>query len=406
MQGRQKNPPEISVELAANAKHNRQLPLFSADHNVRKQNVYPHVAIGMLGLYARTCQQAEAETAFLRLLPAAIDAEPVSYNQKDETRLAAIAILKRHTELLFVKGMVTDHFGRKIFASPYQLFHSAGDVWALKQIHAEIIPKIENGEARAQEQFQQQFPNCKLPFDPEMGEAALYDDRNNEMIAQVIVQLEIIREAITADPCTHGLATRPETTGAVAELCQLFAPKEEEVIRTGLHFPLAIMREISRVYDVIPPGAKASFFSREVIGAALDALSAVDGQCCKYGLSKLNNEIGPDRRDGLFCRHPKGIPPELAPLSGKLGRAMFVDPYDGESCFQSSQAGRFDWYNKNGRRAEIVFYFLRAWTGRSFDVGWQRLACMFGELCRAKNFSLGELMRPRREEKTSRCVIC
>src|SRR3990167_4510689 len=350
MQDRQQTLEEIAAEIAKTG----PFPLLELDPNVRKQNVYPHFAIDMLGLFAQTCHQSEAETAFLSLMTAAVEAEPMSYRQEDETSLAAIAILKRHRELLFVKGMVTDHFGRKIFASPYQLLHGAGDVWALKQVHEEIIPHIEGGEAKAQSQFQEQFPNCELPFNPEVGEEALYDDRNIAQIAQVNENLKSIVAVISADPCTNGVATLPETTAAIAELRQLFAPKQGEVIKTGLHFPLAIMQEIYKVYAVIPAGDKSSFFSREVICAAVDASSAVDGQCYKVGLSKLNHEAGPDRRDGVFCRHPKGIPAVLAPLRGKLGRTMFVDPYDGESCFQSSTPGYFDWYNKNGRWRDLM----------------------------------------------------
>jgi hypothetical protein len=390
MQGRQKTPEEISAEAAANTAHNRQLLLFKVDHNVRKQKVCPHVPIDMLGLFAQTCQHAEADTAFLRLMTAAVEAEPMSYNQEDETSLAAIAILKRHPELLFVKGMVTDHFGRKIFASPYQLFHGAGDVWALKQIHEEIIPKIENGEASAQEQFHQQFPNCKLPFEASMGEEALYDDRNIAQVAQVKENLKSIIAVITADPCTNGLATLDATKVAIAELCQLFAPKEGEVIRTGLHFPLAIMQEIFRVYDAqYDPWnyEQLSFFSREVIGAALAASTAVDGQCCKHGLSKLDVKNGPDRRDGLFCRRPKGIPQELAPLRGKLGRTMFVDPYDGESVFLSSKPGLFDWYNKNGGEFVVAAACRRAAEGHASVCG----RAMLENLCRAKTSDLQNL---------------
>ncbi len=96
--------------------------------DVRAVKIYPFTPIDMLGMFARTCYKAEAETAFTRLLPAVVGAEPMSYQQEDETSLAAIAILKRHPDLLFVKEMVVDHFGRKIFASPYQLLHGAGDV--------------------------------------------------------------------------------------------------------------------------------------------------------------------------------------------------------------------------------------------------------------------------------------
>jgi hypothetical protein len=333
--------------------------------DVREKIVYPFTftSIMALGALASTCQKTEADTAFLRLMTAAIGADPESYKleddgsykQKDETRLAAIAILKRHPRLLFVKGIVTDHFGRKIFASPYQLFLGAGDVWALKQVHEEIISNIKDEKVRAemqaeaQAQFEQQFPNCPFPFDPKMGEEVLYDDRNIAQIAQIKENLKKVAAVIAGDPCTNSVATLPETKAVVEELRELFAPKQDEVIRTGLHFPIAIMQEIYKTYAVIPAGARSSFFSREVIGAALDASTAVDGQCYKVGLSNLDFEKGPDRRDGLFCRHPKGIPQKLAPLKDKLGRTMFVDPSDGESCFQASnKPGYFDCFDKNG----------------------------------------------------------
>jgi hypothetical protein len=402
MQGRQQTLEEIAAEIAATG----PFPLLELNPDLRKQNVYPQFAIDMLGLFARTCRIAEAGTAFLRLMTAAVEAEPMSYNQADETSLAAIAILKRHPELLFVKGMVTDHFGRKIFASPYQLLHGAGDVWALKQVHEEIIPHIDCGEAKAEVQFQEQFPNCESPFNPELREAALYDDRNIAQIEQVKENLKKIFAVITADPCTNGVATLPETEAAVEELRQLFAPKQGEVIKTGLHFPLAIMREISSVYDalfdefalvpmheVTRKSAQLSFFSREVIGAALAACTAVDSQCWKHG-RKMDNEDGPDRRDGLFCRRPKGIPQELAPLKGKLGRTMFVDLGYGQSVFLSATPGYFDWYDKKG------CVEAETWGGQPCWLDLRVRSLMW-----IKNASLGELMRPRREENASWCVI-
>jgi hypothetical protein len=317
-----------------------------------RAEIYSHCLPTTLGLFARTSRQAAQETAFLRLLSCMVEAEPESYKQTDkqtdETRLAAIAILKRYPELLFRKGTVTDHVGRKIKASPYRVFLGAGDIWALKQVHEEILPNIEDGEAKAKDQFQAQFPNCPWPFNPKLGEEQLYDNRNKKQIEQVIAQLETIVEKITADPCINSLATLDETTKAVSDLRKIFEPKEGEVIQTGLHFPLGIMREIYKVYhDQEWNEAQYAFFSREVIGAVLSASTAVDGQCCKYGLHNLDKKKGPDRRDGLFCRHPKGIPQELAPLKGKLGKTVFVDLYDGESCFLTSVPGVFNWYSKN-----------------------------------------------------------
>ena len=366
-----------------------------------RELICSHLSPRDLGIFAQVSRQAEEVSAVARLLPSVVSAEPESYQQADETRLAAIAILKRHPELLFTEAIVTDHFGRKIKASPYQLFLGAGDVWALKQVREAIIPNIENGEAHAQAQFQAQFPSCPWPPTPDMSEAALYDDRNRKQMEQVIAQLTIIVEKINVDPCTNDQATSDETRQAVAELRKIFAPKEGEVIETGLHFPLGIMHEILEVYDAQwnPwSGAQLSFYSREVIGATESALTAVDGQCCKHGLVNLNMDSGPDRRDGLFCRHPKGIPQTLSPFSGKLGVAAFVDPYGGWSVCLSSTAGLFDWYDKNGRDG-CARWVRGGVCGRG---------AFFGKIMSSKNSELVRLMqRPLHTPKrrVSSCTL-
>lgn len=327
-------------------------PLFDLPKDARDKEIYSNFSVKEFGLFAQTSIEAEQATAFLRLLTSAVDAEPESYEQEDETRLAAIAILKRHPELLFKEGTVTDHYGRKFLASPYRLFLGAGDTWAIKQIHKEIIPNIEDGEAQAQAAYKKQFPNCPCPFDPDLGEEQFYDDRNKKQIEEVIAQLKIIAGKIAADPCIDGLATLDETKQAVADLCKIFAPNEGEIIKTGLHFPPVIMKEIYKAHN--DPlnfwhSAQSSFFSRTVIGSALAASTAVDGQCYKTGLKNLDMEKGPDRRDGLFCRYPKGIPKRLTPINNKLGSRMFVDIKDGFACVLSTP-GNFDWFNKKGRR--------------------------------------------------------
>ena len=267
--------------------------------------------------------------------------------------------------------MVKDHYGRKVGPSPYRILLGTGDTWALKQVHKLILPKIENGKAIAQAQFREQFPNFPSEFDPEnLTEEAFYDVRNKKMIADVKDQLQIIVAKITADPCKDGLSTLDNTKDTVEALRQIFAPKEDEVITTGLHFPLAIMQEVYYVYsNQVRPwsGDQLAFFSREVIGSTLDASTAVDGQCYKSGLKNLKKikEKGPDRQDGLFCAHPKGIPAELSPLSNKLGRTVFVDPYDGESYFlPTAKDGLVDWYNKK----ELQHGPRWAWATRNVGI--------------------------------------
>jgi hypothetical protein len=397
-----KTSPDITITEApmSNDSYNNKevsLPVFDLDglpEDIKQEKLYPLLPPQVLGWLAQRSPQYETGTAFLRLLLSTVDAEPESYKQADETKLAAIAILKRHPELLFKTRQVTDHFGRKIKASPYRLFLGTGDIWALKQVHEEIIAKMEDQEARAQAEaqtkteFQTQFPDYSgpWPLDPNMPEEVLYDKRNKEQIEQVIAQLKTIVEKITVgnDPCTRGQATKDETTKAVADLCKIFASKAGEVIKTGLHFPLGILKEIGKVYDTqfnLWSDYQVAFFPRGVIGGAVAALSAVDGQCVKGGLVTLNMEKGPDRRDGLFCRHPKGIPQDLAPLVGKLGRTMFVDPYDGYAGFISSKPGHVDWYNKNG-------FFAARVSGVAWIIG----VSLVEKLMESKSKGLWELL--------------
>lgn len=313
--------------------------------------------------------------SFLQLLHRAVDAKPGA-NKEDSTSLAALAILKKYPDLLFKKGKITDHFGRNIIGSPYQLFLGAGDAWAIMQVHKEIIPLIQNGEALALAQFKQQFPNFpqssnRIQFYIKMDEDLLFDDRNKAQIALVDAQLKTIIESISADPCTNRQATLDATKEAVATLCQIVAPKEGEVIRSGLHFPLSIMNKICKVYDSnfdAWRNNQLSFYSCAVIGAVEAALSAVDGQCFKNGVGNFeiyNDPVryqGPDRRDGLFCREPKGLPHDLTPIDNKLGREMFVDPGSGDSCLFSSEPGVLNTYDKKGSggAAGVGVWFGRA----------------------------------------------
>lgn len=338
-----------------------------------KYEFIPSFSLNLCGLFAQTSADAEKTTAFLRLLPSAVDAEPESYQQEDVTKLASISILKRHPELLFQKGMVTDHAGRKIRASPYQLFLGTGDVWAIKQVHDIIIPMLPEGATLAKIQYRQQFPNSPWPPASYMNENLLYDNRNIAQIARVIELLRLIVTRITADPCTNGQATLPETLQAVASLRQLFTPREDEVIKSGLHFPFAIMQEIYKVYkdqfDNWKRNGRLAFYSREVIGAAEAALSAVDGQCCKNGIGVYDLLKGPNRNDGLFCRHPKGIPQELAPVRDKLGGVMFVEPFDGHACVMAFELGFYRWYNKTGH-AYLFSNNFRVSSGGKYAILW------------------------------------
>src|SRR5262249_3539757 len=157
----------------------------------------------------------------------------------------------------------------------------------------------------------QQFPNCPWPPPKDLKdlrEDLLYDDRNKRQIAEIVEQLVTVKQLLDVDPFNNN-EPLGVTTLAVKKLCQLFQPKPGEVIRSGLHFPPAIINEIYETYNAL--GGHRSFFSLAVIKPALDALSTVDGQCCQYGLRDLDMKKGPRRRCHPFYQHSLGQPLSL-----------------------------------------------------------------------------------------------
>lgn len=394
------------------SQHNEKASLPSLDNlpnDVRQMELYPHSPLSVLGLLAQTSKQYEAETAFFRLLSAAINAAPEFLDAKeDATALASIAILKKHPELLFEKKMVIDHYGREIWASPYQIFLGAGDIWALRQIQKDILPLIENGEEQAEAQFKEQFPNCPWPLPRDFSEEMLYDDRNKRQIEEIVKQLTTVKQLIDVDPFNNNKPL-DTTKQAVETLCELFQPKPGEVIRSGLHFPLAIMKEVYKTYTALQ--GHWSFFSLAIIKPALDALSTVDGQCCQYGLRDLDMEKGPSRRCHSSYQHPLGQPLSLRLVNDKdkRGAAALVDPYDGVVLFFSPTPGYFDCLNKMA----VLWRVTARPVGRSGGacVGYSVVA---ENLWRTKAEVYAAIMR-RREEKSAhhllthdrrmRCVI-
>src|SRR5579883_2827016 len=317
--------------------------------DVRKGNVYPQFSLSTLGKFAPTSQQAEAETAFSRLMLAAINAVPefVTDEKGNPFSLASIAILKKHPELLIRKKQVTHHYGREIWQSPYIIFVSSGDIWAFKQAREEIYPLLsQKDQEEADEQIRKAFPNLPWPLPENFNEEMLHDDRNKHQIEEIGKQLAAVKQLIDVDPFNNNKPL-DTTQQAVETLCKLFQPKPEEVIRSGLHFPLAIIKKVYETYNALQ--GHLSFFSLAVIKPALDALSTVDGQCCQGGLSELDMEKGPNRRCHSSYQHPLGQPLSLTLVNDKDKRvAALVDPYDGDAFFVSSTPGFFDCFNKNG----------------------------------------------------------
>lgn len=433
----------IGREYKNAANNQAEAPIFTLSNDVKRNITYPSfIALQVMGKFATTCQRAEAETALPRILHCAAFALPESWQQEDKTKLAAIAMLKTHPHLLFQKGFTRLPSGQLVYGSPYQVFLGSGDIWAPKTIHDEIIPHIDGGEAKALEQYIEQFPNpgCalasftqedlialktlmeqadeqvsddlrskvlsindnddvhqKVLFEKQefveihqllsemkredlcakLCEAEmLHDDRNKEQIAKLREDLIEIVAAISEDPCTNGKATQERTVNAIRALREHLAPRKG-AIRTGLYSPPEIMKIIHEVYDQnFDPwdGNRLSLYSFEVIGGAECAASAVDAQCYKKGLCNFKVDAAPDRTLSYFSGPSR--------CSG-LGSSSFVDVYYG------------GWRVSFAERGSVV----AVWS-----------VSAFGKFLSSKNTELAKPIllhqKPRREEKTSRCVIC
>lgn len=372
------------------------------------QEIFSYVPQGDFFRLFTLSKKTEKETAFLRLEKAAIYAAPEFMDAKeDATALAALPILKRHPELLFekkrVKKKIKSHDNQEIeidiFASPYQLFLGAGDIWALKRVHMEILPLILNGETIAKNQFKEQFPNYDKELTEGMNEEErFYDDRNKQQVEAFKKQLVPVKALIEADPFINGEAS-DATKQAIVVLLKLLQPEPGEDIRSGLHLPLAIPLEAYKTYVALQ--SRWSYFSLEVIKPVLDALSTVDGQCCQGGLRDLDMEKGPSRRCHPSYRHPLGQPLSLTLVNDKGGRgATVVDPYNGDVLFGSfSCPGYFDCYNKNGVAPPWAASHCVAWVGACAES--TRAWTTYGE---QKQRLMGAIMRPHTEKSTTASI--
>lgn len=341
-------------------------------------------------------------------------------HSRDVHRLAAILNLKRGkkhghvlAELLFKKTekvKVRDPAGRHIQQSLYQQVLATGDVWLLKEIHHIIFPlhpaSVKAVQGMALQQIKEQFPNYHNPITLEailLDEAAknpkesnaislvfseeekvfftleapYYDDRNIQQIIAVKRALMAVVKAITADDCLN--AEPNEKTWACIDILKAsLAPKDDEIIKTGLHFPLfmlAMAADVYRAQDIagnsIPPALGAwnnsnkceekwSVYSRLVLGLVQKYLTAVDGQSLKNGLrlkgcySNYEREMcmisGPDRQDGLFIIGAKGRAPGSPAIADNLGNTAFMNFYGGLVAEINAEPKRFDYLDKTGEK--------------------------------------------------------
>lgn len=358
--------------MANNRPQEQSFPIFDMTPEVREPYVYPHLLPTIMSVFARTCRQAEKESRLLRLLQYAVNALPVSYDQEDKSKLAALEMLKSYPYLLFLERDVKDLTGQWHYGSVYKMFLRTGDIAALNEVHEKIIPLIAEGEAIAKAQYEQQFLRHAE------AEGKVYDDRNIAQIAQVKEDLLEIVAAISEDPCTGGYATKQRTKDAIAILKAHLAPKGGDVIRTGLLSPPEILKIIHDVYDQNYDswaGDQLSLYSCEVIGAAEAVAAPHHAQRYKKGLGNINENTLPDRTGSYYLREGAGVPPYL-------GSSSFYDVFfggrGGRSAFPLRGVGR-DAYRARDllgtyveQQNQHLIHFTQRWTNSAQNAEHER----------------------------------
>lgn len=237
--------------------------------------------------------------------------------------LKAEKLLRSHPGFLFRKGIVMDPAGRKIMCSPYQLAWGMGDVWALKMMN-NLIPVIHDGDIIAMAQYKEQFPEG-------------VDERNKKLIDQIKIALQEVASAISEDPCSEGAdpttdnmelkATLDKTKIALKKLKSHLNPNTEEVVHSGVYFPVEILLMAHK--ELCHSSARwtrdqLSFYCCHVIGYIESLASAIDAQRFKHGLQHYTNEtVPPTRTNNYFSLSLESFA-EL-----KLGVDFFVYAFSG-----------------------------------------------------------------------------
>jgi hypothetical protein len=296
----------------------RAFDFFSLPPDIKRSHIYSHVRTDKLGLFALTCKTAYEDVRTFahdvllsRALRRAAYATSATNYAVGNSELSALNILKLYPELLFEEGYVKDPVGRYFYTSVYKFLLGAGDIFALKSVHEKIIPRIENGELIARQQFAGQFP----------VKGSKYDARNIVQIAQVAEDLDALAVAITNDPCTDLEATTQITLDVLYLLGEHLRPQKNEIITSGLHMPPEILQKITETYNqhyINWSHEQRAFYLCEMLGLIEKLATAVDEQRFVKGLRNYNNEKAyPDRVRGYLA---KGVDPN------SLGRKYYIDP--------------------------------------------------------------------------------
>ncbi len=376
-------------------------------------------SLGLMNMFALSSKEKSAAIAELALraeiahhILHATPALPDSTKVEDTFKLKAVSLLAENPRLLFTESITEiSPTGAICQGSPLQLALGAGDVWLVKALREQVFPHYHEGAEQAQvlfdQQFKEQFPHYEdhlftlealqaeatdLLFSDEEKtffalEAPYYDERNIQQIIAVKRALMAVVNAITADNCDNAMPN-PKTQSCIDGLKAALTPNNDEIIKTGLHFPLFMLMMVADVYRAqhvastlnqegawykpIKCAAKWSVYSRLVLGLVQKHLTAVDGQSLKNGLDKsiigsLNGAKRPDRQDGLYIEGAKGQLARAPAIASDLGDTAFMS-FSGDRVHQLLSDPRcFDFTSKigwSGQRSlgcDIMYWLEPSW---------------------------------------------
>jgi hypothetical protein len=288
---------------------------------------------------------------------------------------AAKAMLDANPRLVLQAANVTTPSGlRVIRTTPLECALGGGDAEMAAMI-APYFDKIEGGEQIREASFTRYRPHIESMLNqPAYDFSLLISVIKNSSAAEITAALN--KDFSADNPLNNALAA----------FRRFFTPGQ---ITVGMHFNyqdlLRAFEVYDQEYDALYKSSgndydKLRLFSRQIIGFIQRSLPAVDRQIFAQGLFDVVENKAFNQRSFKFKYDNIDYPITAGDVSlSGLG---------------------FDYLAHWGARWRMCVLA---------GAGTAALACWVGgagKLMSSKNSRLAELMRPRREEKTSRCVIC
>lgn len=205
------------------------------------------------------------------------------------------AFLQKNPRLLLEKIKVTDHAGRKIYGTAYQIALGAKDVspspeqyHEMAEMIADFFDKIPNGDIEKEKQYSEQFPE---DFEEQEFERKIKDQEAVRVVFQKIAHATSIAAA----------------EDAVEDFQRYILESLEPVITSGYHFNEDLFHEATMQYELTFTDRfnnnkfAKSLASNKVLGFIQRFFTANFAQANCTGFRNIINEDRPLSRSLLLC---------------------------------------------------------------------------------------------------------